>query len=99
MPSSSDGILPRLAFVYHPRSFPTMAIREAAEGVCELIWVVDTSDPEIGSMARLLGRLGELVDISGMSLEDAAAAVTATRPDGILALAETGGYAALDRPK
>jgi biotin carboxylase len=66
-----------------------MAIREAAEGVCELIWVVDTSDPEIGSMARLLGRLGELVDISGMSLEDAAAAVAATRPDGILALADS----------
>jgi biotin carboxylase len=87
--ASSDGNLPRLAFVYHPRSFPTMAIKEAAEGTCELIWVIDSSDPDIGSMARLLGRLGELVDISGMSLGDAAAALSVARPDGILTLADS----------
>jgi biotin carboxylase len=89
VPSSSDGNLARLAFVYHPRSFPTMAIKEAAEGICDLIWVIDTSDPEIGSMARLLRRLGELVDTAGMSVEDAAAAVGGARPDGILALADS----------
>jgi biotin carboxylase len=87
--SSSDGILPRLAFVYHPRSFPTMAIKEAAEGICELIWVIDASDPEIDSMSRLLRRLGELVDVAGLSVAAAAAAVGAARPDGILALADT----------
>ncbi len=89
MPSRSHGNLPRLAFVYHPRSFPTMAIKEAAEGVCELIWVIDSNDPEIGSMARLLGRLGDLVDIAGLSLEEAATAVAGARPDGILALADS----------
>jgi biotin carboxylase len=89
VPSSSDGNLARLAFVYHPRSFPTMAIKEAADGICDLIWVIDTSDPEIGSMARLLGRLGQIVDVAGMSLEDAAAALAAARPDGILALADS----------
>jgi biotin carboxylase len=85
----SAGEQPRLAFVYHPRSFGTMAIAAAADGVCELIWVLDTSDPEISSMSRLLRRLGEVVDIAGMSLEDAAVAIAASRPDGILALADS----------
>jgi biotin carboxylase len=89
VPSSSDGNLGRLAFVYHPRSFPTMAIKEAAEGICDLIWVLDTSDPEIASMSRLLRRLGDVVDIAGMPLEDAVAVLAAARPDGILALADS----------
>ena len=81
--------LPRLAFAYHPRSFATMAIKEAAEGVCELIWIVDTSDPEIGSMSRLLRRIGDVVEVAGLSLEQAAGAIAASRPDGILALADS----------
>jgi biotin carboxylase len=85
----SAGERPRLAFVYHPRSFGTMAIAEAADGICELIWVLDTSDPEISSMSRLLRRLGDVVDVTGSSLEDAAAAIAAARPDGILALADS----------
>jgi|HubBroStandDraft_2_1064218.scaffolds.fasta_scaffold11486_4 biotin carboxylase len=80
---------PRLAFVYHPRSFGTLAIAEAAEGLCELVWIVDTTDPEIGSMVRLLRRLGEVIDVAGSSIEDAAAAIAASRPDGILALADS----------
>lgn len=66
-----------------------MAIAEAADGICQLIWVIDTSDPEISSMSRLLQRLGEVVDVAGLSLEDAAVAIAATRPDGILALADS----------
>jgi biotin carboxylase len=79
----------RLAFVYHPRSFGTMAIAEAAQGICQLIWIVDTTDPEISSMVRLLRRLGEVVDVAGMSIGDAVAAIAASRPDGILALADS----------
>jgi biotin carboxylase len=91
MPDSapSAGERTRLAFVYHPRSFGTMAIAEAAHGICDLIWVLDTSDPEISSMSRLLRRLGDVVDVAGMPLEDAAAAIAAARPDGILALADS----------
>jgi biotin carboxylase len=85
----SAGEQPRLAFVYHPRSFGTMAIAEAADRICQLIWVIDTSDPEISSMSRLLRRLGEVVDVAGLSIEDAAAAIAAVRPDGILALADS----------
>lgn len=87
--SSSDASgLPRLAFVYHPRSFATLAIAEAAAGICQLIWVVDTEIDQTASMAPLLRRLGSVVDIASLSLDQAAAAVAAERPDGILALAD-----------
>jgi biotin carboxylase len=79
----------RLAFVYHPYSFGTMAVAEAARAVCELIWIVDTTQPEVASMSRMLRRLGELIDVAGMSVQAAAEAVEAARPDGILALADS----------
>jgi biotin carboxylase len=80
--------LPRLAFVYHPRSFGTMAIAEAAETICELVWVIDSSEPDVSSMSRLLRRVGGVVDVAGMSFEQAAAAIAQERPAGILALAD-----------
>ena len=76
----------RLAFVYHPQSFGTFALAKAAQRICDLVWVADTSVPRVSSMSRLLSRLGELVDVGGLSVEEAAAAVAAARPDGILAL-------------
>lgn len=76
----------RLAFVYHPASFETLEIAEAARGVCDLIWVIDTSMPEVGSMQRLLRRLGDVVDVTGLTHDEAAEAIAAARPDGILAL-------------
>jgi biotin carboxylase len=86
--SSAERELPLLAFAYHPRSFGTMAIAEAAEGICRLLWIVDTSDPEVGSMARFLRRVGSVVDVTGMELEEAARAVAACKPEAILALAD-----------
>jgi biotin carboxylase len=85
---AADG-LRRLAFAYHPRSFGALAIAEAARGTCELVWIVDTTDPEVASMVRLLRRLGPVVDVAAMPLEEAASSVAALRPDGILALADT----------
>jgi biotin carboxylase len=76
----------RLAFVYHPRSFATMAISRAAEGVCDLIWVIDRERGETAMMERLLRRIGEVVDVTGLSPRAAADRVAAARPDGILAL-------------
>ena len=79
----------RLAFVYHPESFSTFALMEAARTVCDLSWVVDTTMAEVGSMQRLLRRFGTVVDVAGMSGAEAAACVAAERPDGILALADS----------
>jgi biotin carboxylase len=74
--------------VYDPRSFGAVALARAAEGVCELVWVVDTSVPEVGAMPQLLRRLGGLIDIAGMSADDATASIAASRPNGILALSD-----------
>jgi biotin carboxylase len=79
----------RLAFVYHPRSFGTLQVAEAARGLCELTWVVDTALDETAQMVPLLRRLGPVVDVTGLSGEEAAAAVAARRPDGILALKDS----------
>jgi biotin carboxylase len=66
-----------------------MAVVNAAQGVCELIWVLDSSVAETGLMSQLLRRLGVVVDVAGLSVPDAAAAVADARPDGVLALADS----------
>jgi biotin carboxylase len=63
-----------------------MDIKAAAEGVCELVWIVDHDLGETPSMARLLRRLGEVVDITGLDHDAAAARIAEARPDGILSL-------------
>ncbi len=86
---ADEGRRRRLAFAYHPRSFGTMAVADAAKGICELVWIVDTSDAEVASVSRLLCRLGTVIDVAGMTIEAAAAEVAASQPDGILALADS----------
>lgn len=85
---AAPGALARLAYVYHPTSFPTFSLAEAAGGCCELVWVVDRSDPEAESMVPLLDRLGTVVDVGGLGIEEAARAVAEQRPSGILALSD-----------
>lgn len=80
---------PRLAFVYHPWSFGVYELAKAAEGVCRLVWVVDRSVTEVEAMMPLLLRLGEIVDVSKASLDEAARRVAASRPDGLLALRDS----------
>ncbi|WP_158607728.1 ATP-grasp domain-containing protein [Flexivirga caeni] len=65
-----------------------MAIIAAARGRCDLLWLVDASDPDVGSMTKLLARTGTVIDISGMSPGQAASATATHRPDGVLALAD-----------
>jgi glutathione synthase/RimK-type ligase-like ATP-grasp enzyme len=80
--------LPRLAFVFRPHSFSPLVLPAAAAGVCELVWVIDSSDPETVAFAPLLERLGGTVDIAGLAAEDAAAVIARRGPQGILALAD-----------
>jgi len=80
--------VPTLAYVYHPRSFATMSLVETARGRCEVLWVVDTSDPQAASMTRLLQRFGTCVDVAGLDLDAAAAAVARHEPTALLALAD-----------
>lgn len=78
--------LPRLAYVFHPVSFPAMLVREAARGLCDLIWVIDSSEPGSELVARLLRRSGTVVDVRGMSTDAAAEAIRAEQPDGFLSI-------------
>jgi len=77
-----------LAYVYHPQSFATLLLSDAARGLCKLLWIVDTSNEEQASMQRLLRKLGTVVDINGLEIEAAAVAIARLEPDGILTLAD-----------
>lgn len=78
-----------LAFVHHPRSFSAFQVAEAARGVCSIVWVIDSEIDDSLTTARMLHRLGTVVDVAGMNGEQAAAAVSSLRPDGILSLKDS----------
>jgi biotin carboxylase len=81
--------LPRLAFVYDPESFPVFEIIGAAEGVCTMLWIIDTSIGASAQMAKLLRRLGSVVDVAGLSTDAAATQIAEFHPDGILTLKDS----------
>jgi len=83
---AETGPLPSLAYVYHPQSFAPLSIVEAADGVCRMIWIVDSSDPDAASMQRLLRRLGPVVDSAGLTIDEVAARVAELAPDGVLSM-------------
>jgi biotin carboxylase len=65
-----------------------MAIVEAARGLCDLVWVVDTADVRVGSMTRLLARFGPVIDAADRSVDEIADELGSHGVDGILALAD-----------
>ena len=84
--SSAAQSLPTLVYVYHPLSFAPLSVTEAAAGVCSLVWVVDCSQPDAATMARLLRKFGPVVDSSGLAVEQVAASVQEHTPDGVLSM-------------
>jgi biotin carboxylase len=79
---------PTLAYVFDPGSFAILALFEAAQDVCNLLWVADTTRPGVAELAPMLRRLGTLEDVAGLSVPAAADAIAAHGPAGILALAD-----------
>ena len=79
----------RLAFFYHPHSFSVFALREAARGVCELIWVIDSGIEGTEAMIPMLGRMGTVIDLAGCSEQEGADRIAPQRPDGILTLKDS----------
>ena len=75
---------PTLALVYHPASFSVFQLTEAAHGLCSLVWIVDGSVDDSANAARILGRFGEVVDVTGLDGRQAAESVSRLRPDGII---------------
>ena len=72
---------PLLAVVYSPRSRSWWEVYEAARNVCRLLWITDES--ALGSTARMLHKVGTVVDSSGCTQAELVAAIQAERPQGI----------------
>jgi biotin carboxylase len=76
---------PLVAVGYGPRCVPVMQIAEAAADLCELLWLIDGSLPEMGEMTELLNYFGPVVDVSQLSVDEIVSELTAPyRPDGIV---------------
>lgn len=102
------GAVPRIAVPYDAASFSPLQIADAADGRCELVWVVTLPLDGLGPMGRMLARLGRVVAVDGGDAQAAAAALVEHAPVGIVtfsheklvftaALAEQLGLAFNDR--
>jgi biotin carboxylase len=67
-----------------------MQVAEAAAGLCDLLWLIDTSVPEMKQMLDLLNRFGPVVAVDGMTIEEMADAISPERPDAIVTLLDAG---------
>lgn len=80
----------RLVVAFDGRSTSPMDLADTLRPLADLVWVVDSTDPTLGSMARLLPRLGTVVDRHGRSVsetvDDLAAAVGVV--DGVVAFTD-----------
>lgn len=76
---------PVLAIVLGEGFGSPIQLSQSAAAICDVIWVVDSSTQTEASTPRLLRKLGTIVDIVGMSQDEAADALRVFRPDGIIA--------------
>jgi len=82
---SSSKDRPLVAVGYGPRCVPVLQITEAAAGVCELLWMIDGSIPEMRQMVDLLHRFGPVVDIGGLRVDQILTELSSPfKPDGIV---------------
>jgi biotin carboxylase len=93
--STSSHGRPLVAVGYGPRCVPIMQLAEAAAGVCDLLWMIDGSLPEMAQMADLLNRYGPVVDTSGLDVEQMTKALSAYGAAGLATYLDAGmvGYA------
>jgi len=76
---------PLVAVGYGPRCVPVMQLTEAAAGVCELLWMIDGTLPEMQEMTELLHRFGAVVDVGQLSVDQILDELSPPyRPDGIV---------------
>lgn len=75
---------PKVAVLHHPRSFfPTDLNHQVGDSV-EVLWVADQSCVDDAASIRLMRRLGTVVDIAGLDVDQAASCLAAHEPDGIV---------------
>jgi glutathione synthase/RimK-type ligase-like ATP-grasp enzyme len=81
--SATGRARPLVVVGYGPRCVPVMQLAEAAAGVCDLIWLIDTAVPGMSEMTDLLNRFGAVVDLDGVSVEQAVKVLGDWEPDGM----------------
>src|SRR5580704_8197875 len=83
--SASHEKRPLVAVGYGPRCVPVMQLTEAAGSICDLLWLVDGSNPEMRQMKDLLNRFGPVVDVDGLGVDDLLNELSAPyAPDGLV---------------
>jgi biotin carboxylase len=76
---------PLVAVGYGPRCVPVMQLTQAAAGICDILWMIDGSLPEMQEMTDLLNRVGPVVDVHGLDVDQILKELSAPyRPDGIV---------------
>jgi biotin carboxylase len=74
--------------LHHKRSFFPLELKEQVGDAAELLWLVSGTDPDSVTERQLLRRLGTVLDLAGMGIDEAAAALGALRPDGIVSFVD-----------
>ncbi|MFF7359444.1 acetyl-CoA carboxylase biotin carboxylase subunit family protein [Streptomyces sp. NPDC008125] len=80
--------LPLLAVVYDRGSAGAVEIVASARKLCSVVFVCDESSPGAAGTARQLGELAQVLDVTGMSPEEAGAALSALNVRGIVTFSE-----------
>jgi biotin carboxylase len=78
----------RIAVMHHQRSYFPLDLFEQISRVADILWVVDADFAEDAGAHRILRRLGSVVDIAGLGIEQAAQCLERHTPDGILAFCD-----------
>jgi len=85
MASTSSKKRPLVAVGYGPRCVPVMQLTEAAANVCDLLWLIDGSLPEMDQVTELLNRFGPVVNVSELSVGQILKELSSPyRPDGFV---------------
>jgi biotin carboxylase len=67
-----------------------MQLAAAAANVCDLLWMIDGSIPEMGQMVDLLHRFGPVADISGLDVDQLGQLLRPYQPDALVSYLDAG---------
>lgn len=76
----------RVIISYEATTPSVFSLRDATRGLCEIIWVIDLTEPGMANSARLLSRVGRVVDVADLTDDQIVTALAAHRPTGMVAL-------------
>jgi biotin carboxylase len=80
--------LPAVAVTLDAGSAGLVDLRQAAEGLCRLVFVHDRSSAYASALLDVLPDFGAVCDVTGLDAAETAAAVGAHRPTGIVTFSE-----------